>query len=234
MIAFVDVRRGISGASLLAALIDAGADPDAIADRIDPLRAGVKVRAEEVVVDGLRSCRVVVDDADARMTDGPADLVHRLSQSGLPPDVVHRVTEVYRRLAAAEARVHGVEADAVRFEELGTVRSVVGVVGSLLALRQLGVDSVAATPLPFGGGLVETHHGRLPLPAPATLELLRGIPVEPQVGPGELVTPTGAALIAVLASSFDGIPPATVEGVGIGSSRRPSTSIVTRLVLASP
>jgi pyridinium-3,5-bisthiocarboxylic acid mononucleotide nickel chelatase len=234
VIAFVDARRGISGTSLLAALIDAGADPDAVADRIGSFRSGVKLRAEEVVFDGLRSRRIVVDDADVRVTDGPRDLVRMLSASGLPREVVERATDVYRRLAAAEARVHGVETDSVRFEELATVRSVIGVLGSLLALGELGVDSVTSTPLPFGGGVVETHHGRLPLPAPATLELLRGIPVEPQEGPGELVTPTGAALLAVLASSFDGIRPGTIEAIGIGSSGDARSPIVTRLVLASP
>jgi pyridinium-3,5-bisthiocarboxylic acid mononucleotide nickel chelatase len=231
MIAYVDCRRGISGTSLLAALIDAGADPDEIAVRLHFLAPEMKLRADELVVDGMRTTRIQLDDGDSRVAEGPSDLVGTIAGGRLPAAVRERATEVYRRLAAAEARVHGQTPHTVRFEELGTLRSVVGVVGSALALDRVAVETVAASPLPFGGGEASTHHGLVALPAPATLELLRGMAVEPQGVAGELVTPTGAALIASIASSFGGIPPMTVEAVGIGSAASATASIFTRVVV---
>jgi hypothetical protein len=231
MIAYVDCRRGISGTSLLAALIDAGADPDEIAARLRFLAPEMKLRADELVVDGMRTSRIQLDDGDARVAEGPRDLLATIAGVELTAAVRDRVADVYRRLAAAEARVHGETPGTVRFEELATLRSVVGVVGSAVALGRLGVEMVAASPLPFGGGDAPTHHGLVALPAPATLELLRGMPVEPQEVAGELVTPTGAALIASFASSFGGIPPMTVEAVGIGSAASDAASILTRVVV---
>ena len=234
MIAYVDARRGISGVSLLAALIDAGADGDEIAAALRPLSPReAKLRAEETIVDGLRTSRLSVDGT-GRVGEGPREIVHRLAALDLPRDVVRRAADVYGRIALAEARVHAVTPRAVRFEELATLRSVAGVAGSVLALHRLGVERLTTSPLPFGGGEVTTHHGRLSLPAPATLELLKGVPVEPQAVEGELVTPTGAALIAALASGFGEIPPMTVGAIGVGSARSATASIVTRVVLGRP
>jgi uncharacterized protein (DUF111 family) len=229
MIAYVDCRRGISGASLLAALIDAGANVDEVTARMRFLARGeLKLRADDVVVDGMRTRRIQLDDGDVRVAEGPAGLVGALAGGGLPEGARDRVTDVYRRLAAAEARVHGQTPDTVRFEELATLSSVVGVVGSAVAIDLLGIETVAASPLPFGGGDARTHHGVQALPAPATLELLRGMPVEPQEDESELLTPTGAALVASLASSFGGIPSMTIDAVGIGSA---NDAIVTRVVV---
>ena len=234
MIAFVDARRGISGSSLLAALLDAGADVDDIAERLGSfLTRDAKLRVEETVVDGLRTCRVGLEDADVRVSEGPHDLIAKIANAGLPDRVNERAADVYRRLASAEARVHGVEPEAVRFEELATLRSVVGVTGSLLALEQLGIGTVISSAVPFGQGTIETHHGRLPLPAPATLELLRSMPVEAQATEGELVTPTGAALLASIAL-FGAMPSITIRSVGVGSAPSADTSIVTRVVLGRP
>ena len=231
MIAFVDARRGISGSSLLAALLDAGADVDDIADRLGSLLVpDAKLHVEETVVDGLRTSRVRLEDADVRVADGPHDLIAGIANIGLPERVRERAADVYRRLASAEARVHGVEPEAVRFEELATLRSVVGVTGSVLALEQLGIRTVISSAVPFGGGTIETHHGRIPLPAPATLELLRSMPVEAQTIEGELVTPTGAALLASIAT-FGAMPSITIRTVGVGSAPSGDTSIVTRVVL---
>jgi uncharacterized protein (DUF111 family) len=231
MIAYIDCRRGISGTSLLAALIDAGADVDEVAARLRFLARELKLRADEVVVDRMRTSRIRLDDGDARVAEGPRDLLATIAGGELTATVRDRAADVYRRIAAAEARVHGETPDTVRFEELATLRSVVGVVGSAVALEQLGVDTVTSSPVPFGRGTIETHHGVTPLPAAATLELMLGMPVEHQDVNGELVTPTGAALIASIASHFDGIPSMTVEAVGIGSAGSAAASILTRVVI---
>ena len=238
MIGYIDARHGVSGISLLAALVDAGADIDRIALQLRALTAeAVKIRAEEIVVDGLRTCRIHVAGMDARVAAGPAELLDLIRDMRLPSSAHDLATDVYRRLAAAEAHVHGVEPEAVRFEELAALRSVVGVLGTALALEQLGIEGIAASAVPFGGGDVDTHHGRLPLPAPVTLELLRGIPVEPQTEPGERLTPTGAAILAVTASTFGPIPPLVVDSVGIGSAALSSpagASLFTRVVVGRP
>jgi pyridinium-3,5-bisthiocarboxylic acid mononucleotide nickel chelatase len=234
MIAYVDGRRGISGTSLLAALLDAGADVDEVAARTKFLTPrDLDLRLEDANVDGLRAARLELADPGVRVAEGPTELLEKIDGGGLASRVRDRVADVYDRLATAEARAHGVSPDDVRFEELATLRSVVGVVGSAVALDQLGIESVAASWLPFGGGEAVTHHGLLPLPAPATLELLRGIPVRPQTVAGELVTPTGAALLASLAPIFGEIPAVTIRGVGHGTASTSATPILTRVVLGS-
>ena len=234
MIAYLDVRGGASGTSLLSACLDAAGDVDEVGARLGSvLGPERKIRLEERIVGGLRTSRIHVDDADGRIAEDPGAFLARVAASGLPASVTDRTTDVYRRMIAAEARVHGVEPDAVRFEELATVRSVVGVVGTLLALAQLEIDEVVSSPVPFGGGTAETHHGRLPLPAPATLELLRGVRVEPQPDRGELVTPTGAALLVSLASDFGEIPATTIQAIGVGSAQAGGTPIVTRVVIGN-
>ena len=119
----------------------------------------------------------------------------------------------------------------MRFHEVGSRRSVVGVVGTALALAHLGVDTVAASPLPFGSGSVDTAHGQLAVPTPATLELLRGVPVEPQGEPGELVTPTGAAILIGAGATFGEVPAMTIDGVGYGAGDPGGTQAIVRIVL---
>ena len=108
-----------------------------------------------------------------------------------------------------------------------------GVVGTALAIGQLGIDSIVASPAPYGRGTVDTEHGRLAVPTPATLELLRGVSVEPHDGSGELVTPTGAAILAVAATSFGQIPAMTIDSVGYGTGDLRNPAIVLRVVIGT-
>lgn len=235
MIAYVDCTHGVSGMSLLAGLVDAGADVDELAASLRFLAPdALKLRADETLVEGIRSTRIHVEDGEARIADAPGDLLAAIHGGGLAPSVLERTSRIYRRLIAAEAHVHGVEEDAVRFRELGRLRSLIGVVGTAHALEQLRIDFVRSSPIPFGGGIAVTHHGPVSLPAPATLELLRGVPVEGQEPPGELVTPTGVAILTTLASGFGVIPAMTVDRIGIGSARTDSATIMTRVVSGLP
>jgi hypothetical protein len=231
-VAFFDCSRGISGLASLAALLDAGAD-------VDQITAGLKflgrehpfVQADDVMLDAFRARMVSVEAGDVTMSQGLADIEGLVAAGSLPPAVRDLALSVYRRLAEAEARVHGSSPDTVRFHEVGSLRSIVGVVGTALALEKLGIERIVASAVPFGWGAVETDHGRLPLPAPATLELLRGMPVVAQEMPGELVTPTGAAILAAAASGFGTIPPMTIETVGYGTGDSPSSKILLRVVV---
>lgn len=152
----------------------------------------------------------------------------------LRPRVRERALRTFARLAEAEARVHGGDPEDVTFHEVGAVDSIVDIVATCSALEELGVDRIVATPLPMGSGTVRTQHGLLPVPVPATVEVLRGWPVVPSTFTGELVTPTGAALVAALAEPGP-LPAMRVERVGYGAgTRNPTTHAnVLRVVLGA-
>jgi pyridinium-3,5-bisthiocarboxylic acid mononucleotide nickel chelatase len=233
-VAYFDCSGGISGVAALAALIDAGADVDPISKELEFLGGNTPMMTtDDVVLGEFRVRRVSIEGGGASVARRPADLEALLTAGGLQDAARDLALSIYGRLAEAEARVHGSSPDAVRFHEVGSLRSVVGVVGTALALEQLGIDEVVASPVPFGRGVVDTEHGRLAVPTPATLELLRGVPVEPQKEPGELVTTTGAAILAAAAASFGQIPAMTIESVGYGTGDLRNAPIVLRVVVGN-
>jgi len=156
-----------------------------------------------------------------------------LERARLAPEVRPRALAAFAALAEAEARVHGIRVEQVHFHEVGAVDAIVDVTGAAIGLHRLGVGRVTCTPLPLGHGSVDTEHGRLPLPAPATLELLRGLPVTPAHVAWETVTPTGAALARTLVDEFRELPAMTVEriGLGAGNDRAEGLPNVLRAVL---
>ena len=143
---------------------------------------------------------------------------------------------VFRRLAEAEARVHGSTAEKVHFHEVGAVDAIVDIFGVCAGLEMLGVERVVASPLPMGSGYVDAAHGRLPVPAPAVVELMQGFPVRSCDEEGELTTPTGAALAVTLADAFGPMPPMVIEKVGYGAGAREGKRVpnVLRLILGQP
>lgn len=232
-VAYFDCSGGISGIAGLAALIDAGADIDSLSKELAFLGAESPIMTdEEAIVGGFRARRVTVREG-ATVATRPSDLEALISGAELPRDARDMVLAIYRRLAGAEARVHGSHPDRVRLHEVGSLRSVVGVVGTALALEHLGIDEIAASPVPYGRGTVDTEHGRLAVPTPATLELLRDVPVEPQRGSGELVTPTGAAILAAAASAFGDIPAMRIESIGYGTGDPGRAPILLRVVIGT-
>jgi len=219
---YVDAVAGVAGDMLLAALLDAGAPLDAVRAGL----GGLGIEGLDVVVEGVT--RQGLGAASVRVV-APREHAHRdwaavrelLDRAGLPPRAHARASETFRRLAHAEARVHRVPADRVEFHEVGAIDALADVCGVALALEALGVARVACSPLPVGRGLSSAAHGVLPLPAPATLELLRGAPLRGVDGDAELVTPTGAALVAALAEDrFGPLPPMALEAVGYGAGAR--------------
>ncbi len=140
-----------------------------------------------------------------------------LGRSRLEPSVRERALEIFTALADAEARVHGIPVEQVHFHEVGAVDAIVDIAGAAIGLHRLGVRRITCTPLPLGHGTVETEHGRLPLPAPATLELLRGLPIVPAHLVWETVTPTGAAIVRVVVDAFCQLPAMTIEAIGLGA-----------------
>lgn len=235
-ILYVDCFAGISGDMTVAALLELGVPLELLEERLAALSlpgSPYRLTIEKTLRRGITATRfdvLVEDHQHHRHYDEIAGMIER---SRLPAGARERAQRIFRRLAEAEAHVHGVEIGQVHFHEVGAVDSIVDIVGTAVCLDHLGVGEIHAAPLPFGSGFVETAHGRLPVPAPATAELLRGMPVHFGCGPGERVTPTGAAILAALAAGFGNPPPMRVEGVGCGAGSKDFEDIpnILRLVL---
>jgi pyridinium-3,5-bisthiocarboxylic acid mononucleotide nickel chelatase len=205
---------------VLGALVDAGCPLETLEAALTRLGVeGWRLEARPVERGGLRGTHLAVRTDPARRFHDLGDMLRPIERSTLPDSVKTRAETVLRRLAAAEARVHRVPVEAVHFHEVGDLDTLVDVVGSVAGLDALGVDQVRVSPLPIGGGTVETAHGRLPVPAPATVELLRGFPVYDNGVAAELVTPTGAAILTTLGTPGR-LPPMTLELIGSGAGTR--------------
>lgn len=220
---FFDCFAGISGDMTVAALLDLGVPLEALQSGLAALSlpaGSYRLEAGRTSRHGIGAMQFIVHVAHHQPHRHYRDIAEMIDQSRLPARVKERAQLVFLRLAEAEARVHGVEIDRVHFHEVGGVDSIVDIVGTAICLEHLGIGAIHASPLPLGSGYVETAHGRLPVPAPATAELLKGIPVHGDIGPGERVTPTGAAIAAALSAGFGGAPAMTVRGIGCGAGSR--------------
>jgi len=239
-LALVDCPTGLAGDMLLAALLDLGV-PAAVVEA--PLaRLGLashyRLRPEERRSGGLRGLHLGVEVLEQQPGHRPWGALRQLLVSALEEPLAQRVLSVFALLAEAEAAVHGQPVDAVHFHEVGAIDSLVDVVGVCAGLLHLGVDQLSCSIPPAGHGVGDTAHGRLPLPAPAVLEIARrqGIPLATSVDfpPGELTTPTGLALMACWAERFAPMPAAVPRAVGIGlGSRQLDRPNLLRLILAT-
>jgi uncharacterized protein (TIGR00299 family) protein len=234
---YVDCVAGVAGDMLLAALLDAGADTGAVRAGLAGLAVpGLDLTTTRTTRHGIGALRATIGAASSQPHRTWASIREQIDAAGMAERPRMRAQEVFRRLAHAEAAIHGVDAEDVHFHEVGAVDAIGEVCGVALALEDLGVDVVTCSPLPAGRGLVTAAHGRLPLPAPATLRLLEGAPVYGVELDAELVTPTGAALVAALAEAFGPIPPMTLEATGYGAGARDLDALpnVVRAVLGVP
>lgn len=222
-ILYFDCHAGIAGDMTVAALLDLGVPFAVVRDAVGRLplpHSSYSLATERTSRQGIAATRFVVHVEEHQPHRHYTDIAAMIEESALAEGVKEKAQRVLFRLAEAEAKVHGVEIGRVHFHEVGAVDSIADIVGAAAALDWLGVDAIHAAPLPLGSGFVETAHGRLPVPAPATAELLRGIPVHGEAGAGERVTPTGAAILAALATGFGRAPAMTVSGIGCGAGTR--------------
>ncbi|MCL6450669.1 MAG: nickel pincer cofactor biosynthesis protein LarC [Acetobacteraceae bacterium] len=225
MIAYFDCIGGASGDMILAALVDAGLG----ASRLErELWAGglegFHLEASRVRRGAIAASLVKVVEDPPGIGEGKGkrlgQLLADISALNLSSAVKERAAAVFTRLARAEAQVHGEPPDEVELHEVGSRDCLIDVVGSLVGLELLGADEVVVSPLPLGSGTVRCRHGLLPVPAPATLELLRGVPTRGGGQAGERVTPTGAAILTTIARGFGPPPPMVPEAVGYGAGSR--------------
>src|SRR5262245_22839134 len=202
VIAYFDCYSGISGDMALGALVDVGLDPDELGRALAGLPVeGYRLDVAPVVSHGISGTRLSVAlDESAQPHRHLADIEAVIERSGLADEVRARAVAVFRRLAEAEARVHGEPLEQGHFHEVGAVDAIVDVVGTVWGLARLGVETLYVSPLPTGSGKVRSAHGLIPVPAPATLELARraGAPLVPSTAEAELTTPTGAAIATTL------------------------------------
>lgn len=221
-IAYADCFSGVSGDMLLGALLHAGLDRDFLTKELVKLPLdGLELRVEPQSVQSIGALKIeVCSDRRQELRTLPA-ILKILNDSSLDQQVITRSTAVFYALATAEAKVHGIAVDKVHFHEVGALDTIVDVVGTVLGLQQLGIKKLICSPLPTGHGFIKCAHGLLPLPAPAVCELLHGVPTYGIDDlKQELITPTGAALIATLADGYGPMPPMSITATGYGAGSR--------------
>jgi pyridinium-3,5-bisthiocarboxylic acid mononucleotide nickel chelatase len=240
---WVDAGNGAAGDMLLAALLDAGASLDAVRSGLARLAVEpIGLELSPVRRHGQRAALLSVSAPDSAVERHLADVLSIVDAAGPPAEAAGFARAVFQRLAAAEARVHGTPVDEVHFHEVGALDAIADVVGCALALHDLGLLDPGAvrvvSPVAVGSGTVGTAHGTLPVPAPAVLQLLAeaGAPLRSHAATFELCTPTGAALLATLATGWGTVPDCVPRAVGVGAGRAdpPGHPNVLRVLVGSP
>jgi uncharacterized protein (TIGR00299 family) protein len=234
-LAYFDCFSGISGDMTLGALVDAGVSLDALRAELSKLGLpGYEITSEKVKRSAIAATKVhVIIERKDREPRYLSDILAVIDSSTLSPPVKEKSSRIFKRLADAEAKVHGTTPDKIHFHEIGAVDAIVDIVGAVIGIELLGVSRIAASAINVGSGTVQTSHGLLPVPAPATAELLTGIPWYQSSTPFELATPTGAAVISTLGTSFGLLPPMKVGRIAYGAGDKdvPDRPNVLRLML---
>jgi len=228
--AYFDCFSGISGDMTLGALVDLGADADQLKNELAKLKLDeYHLSFDKVQKHGITGTKANVelhhhhdhdDHHDHQHGRHLGDILEMIFSSELSDDVKEKSKLIFTRLGEAEAKVHGVSIEKVHFHEVGAVDSIVDIVGSVIGISMLGIEKIYSSPLSLGQGFVKSSHGIIPVPAPATAELLIGVLTKKTEIEGELVTPTGAAIISTLAEGFGAIPDMKIENVGYGSGTK--------------
>ncbi len=217
-LAYFDCFSGISGDMTLGALVDAGCSVDHLRAELRGLQVpGWELSAEKVWKNGMAATYVHVKTEDQCKHRSLSAILDILQKSQLAPPVRERAAAIFQKLGEAEARVHDVPLEKIHFHEVGAVDAIVDIVGACIGFQALGIEKFACSPLNVGGGTAKMAHGILPVPAPATANLLQGKPTYSNGVQKELVTPTGAAIVATLCDSFGPQPPMTVSAIGYGA-----------------
>lgn len=220
-IIYLDCFSGISGDMFLGAMADMCVNFSTLSSGLAMLDIeGLSLKSRKTHKRGIACTKVDVIAPDTKEERHLSDIVEILDKSDLSPDVKKTARAIFRRLAAAESKVHGIQVDEVHFHEVGALDTIADVVGAAICYKDSGAQALYASPVNVGSGFVKSAHGMLPVPAPATLELLKGIPIYSTGVHAELVTPTGAAILAELGSSFGPMPHMKVEYTGYGAGTK--------------
>ena len=230
---YLDAFSGISGDMLVGALADAGADQKAIANAVASMDTGASVSFQKVKRCGIAATQFWVAVPDGQKPRHLGHILDAIAKADLPGRAKHNAQSVFRKLGEAEAEVHQVPIEKVHFHEVGAADSIADIVGACLAFDLLQIESVVCSPLNVGSGVIQSEHGLLPVPAPATARLLKDAPVYSRGPAVELTTPTGAAVAATLATHFGVLPSMKIAHTGYGAGARdfPESPNVLRVLL---
>lgn len=238
MIAYVDISSGVSGDMFLGALVDLGVPVDWLTKQLSKVFDGFEIRSQTVFPNHLRAVDILVEST--RKEPGHrhyTDIKKMITAAPLQEKVKKNSLEAFERIALAESRIHGKDIEAVHFHEVGAIDSLVDIIGTCLGLDYLGIENITASPVTLGSGTVVCVHGTIPVPVPATLEILKDTPVTQTDAETEIVTPTGAALIKTLCTSFGRMPEMVVINTGYGAGKRQTGSTrpnLLRIVMGEP
>jgi hypothetical protein len=222
-ILYLDCFSGISGDMMVAALVDAGVPPEKIEAELKKLPlSGYELQWGKVVKKGISAMKfdVIIENIEDDHHHGHrhySDIISMIRRSELSEEVKQRTEQIFYCIAVAEAKIHGIPVEKVHFHEVGAVDSIVDIVATAIALTELHIDYVVSSPVPLGCGAIRCAHGVYPVPAPATLEILQGVPVVSNHLPFELTTPTGAAIIKSQVNSYGPVPSMKILAVGYGA-----------------
>lgn len=219
-IAHFDCFSGISGDMTLAALLDAGVDAAPIRQGLDSLGLPIQLEVEKVRKGGFAATYVRIEAPEEHTHRFLPDVEEILRRGALTDRQRDLALRIFRRLAQAEATVHGMPLEKVHFHEVGALDSIADIVGVAIGLDLLGAERITSRSVPTGTGTVQCAHGLMPIPAPGTAELLKGVPLAPSPIKAELTTPTGAAILTTIVAEWIDQPVMTVERIGHGAGRR--------------
>jgi uncharacterized protein (TIGR00299 family) protein len=220
-IAYFDCFSGASGDMILGSLIDAGLNPRLLREELKKLRIPtVRLKVKKVLRGGISATQVNVEGRNEKRTHrNLKEMLSIIDKSGLKAKLKEKSKEIFQRIASVEAEIHQEPMEEIHFHEIGGLDSIVDIVGSVWGLYQMGIDEIHVSKVNVGGGFVKCEHGLLPVPAPATLSLMKGKPIYSTGIEKELLTPTGAALLTSLGSEFGPMPLIKVEKIGYGAGR---------------
>ncbi|MFC1891114.1 nickel pincer cofactor biosynthesis protein LarC [Thermodesulfobacteriota bacterium] len=221
-IAYLDCFSGISGDMFLGGLLDAGLPFSSLKKAIETLGiSGYSLESKQDMKNDLSATRFTVNVEHGEHTHrGLSDIKKIIEQGGLSDNVKKKSIRIFESIAREEGKIHGRSPDEIHFHEVGAVDSIIDIVGTVFGIEYMGIESISVSSLPLGSGFVESGHGRIPIPAPATIALLKDVPVYDSGLKCEMVTPTGAVLVKELADSFGSMPPMVVDRIGYGAGTR--------------
>jgi uncharacterized protein (TIGR00299 family) protein len=219
-VAHFDCFSGISGDMTLAALIDAGVEAQAIQEGVASLGLPIRLEVEKVRKGGFAATYVRVEAPEEHSHRFLPQIEEILHRGKLLPQQHDLALKIFRRLAEAEAAVHGMPLEKVHFHEVGALDSIADIAGAAIGLDLLGAERITSRPVPTGSGMVKCAHGLMPIPAPATAELLKGVPLAASSIKAELTTPTGAAILTTIVQEWVDQPAMTLDRIGHGAGRR--------------
>ena len=234
--AYFDCFAGCGGDMIVAAMIDAGLDADFLQSRLDSLGiADLAIKVEKVMRCGISALHFTPSAPGEQHHRKLSDIIAIIQHSDIGESAKGHAAEIFRKLAEVEGRIHAKDVEAIHFHEVGAVDSIVDIVSACVGFDAIGVEEVCCSALSVGGGTVQSAHGLLPVPAPATVELLRqaGAPIVGGPVDSELLTPTAAAILTHFAGRFGAMPPMTVQATGYGAGTRQFDNLpnVLRLVV---